>query len=230
MKMVAVFDTAFHSTIKKERYIYPIPYEYYEKYGIRKYGFHETLHMYVSQRYAELVNKDVKDLKIVTCHLGQGASICAVEGGKSIDTSMELTPLGGIPMVTRSGDITPSVITYIMKKEGLSAEKMEDMLNQKSGISGISGLEPDFRINETATSEGVERAEIAVDTFNYAVASYVAKYAIAMNGLDAIVFTGGIGENQINIRKGICKKLEFIGVKIDEEANNIRGEEKRLLK
>ena len=226
--MVAVFDTAFHSTIKKERYIYPIPYEYYEKYGIRKYGFHGTSHMYVSQRYAELVNKDVKDLKIVTCHLGQGASICAVEGGKSIDTSMGLTPLGGLPMVTRSGDMDPSVITYIMKKEGISAKEMEDMLNKKSGISGISGLEPDFRINETAANEGVERAKIAIDSFNYAVASYVAKYAIAMNGLDAIVFTGGIGENQINIRKGICKKLEFMGVKIDEEANNIRGEEKRL--
>ena len=225
---VTVFDTTFHQTISKERYIYPIPYSYYEKYGIRKYGFHGTSHMYVSRRYAELVNKNVEDLKIVTCHLGQGASICAVKGGKSVDTSMGLTPLGGLPMVTRSGDLDPSVVTYIMKKEGIAPKEMEDMLNKQSGIAGISGLEPDFRMNELAANDGNERAKIAIDTFNYAVASYVAKYAIEMNGIDAIVFTGGIGENQINIRKGICEKLEFMGVKMDVEANNIRGEERRL--
>ena len=228
--MVAVFDTTFHQTMPKEKYIYPIPYEYYKKYGIRKYGFHGTSHMYVSRRLAEIENKDIKDLKIVTCHLGQGSSICAVDGGKSVDTSMGLTPLGGIPMVTRSGDLDPSVMTYIMKKEGISAQEMEDILNKKSGVAGISGLAPDFRIIEIASTEGNERAEIAIESFKYAVASYIAKYAVAMNGIDYIIFTGGVGENQINIRKGICEKLTFMGVEIDVDANNMRGEEKVISK
>ena len=223
--MVGVFDTAFHQSIPKERYIYPIPYEYYEKYGIRKYGFHGTSHMFVSQRLAEIEGKDLKDLKIVTCHLGQGSSICAVQGGKSVDTSMGLTPLGGIPMVTRSGDLDPSILLYLMKKEKLSPEQMENILNKESGVSGISGLAPDFRVIEQESYNDNETAKIAMESFKYAIASYIAKYAVAMNGVDYIVFTGGVGENQINIRKGICEQLKFMGVEIDEEANNTRGEE-----
>ena len=224
--MVAVFDTTFHQTMPKEKYVYPIPYEYYKKYGVRKYGAHGTSHMYVSQRLAEIENKNIEDLKIVTCHLGQGSSICAVDGGKSIDTSMGLTPLGGIPMVTRSGDLDPSVLTYLMKKENISAAEMENILNKKSGVAGISGLAPDFRVIELESYEDNERAKIAMESFKYAVASYIAKYAVELNGVDYIVFTGGIGENQINIRKGVCKKLEFMGVNIDLDANNMRGEEK----
>ena len=184
--------------------------------------------MYVSQRLAEIVGKDISELKIVTCHLGQGSSICAVEGGKSVDTSMGLTPLAGIPMVTRSGDLDPSVVTFLMKKEGWTAEEAENMLNKKSGVQGISGLAPDFREIEAASYGDNERAEIAIEKFKYEIASYIAKYAVAMNGVDYIVFTGGVGENQINIRRGICEKLEFMGVKIDVEANNVRGEEKEI--
>ena len=228
--MVGVFDTAFHQTITEERYIYPIHYEYYEKYGIRKYGFHGTSHKYVSQRLAEIENKDIKDMKIVTCHLGQGSSICAIDGGKSVDTSMGLTPLGGIPMVTRSGDLDPSVLTYIMKKENISAEEMENILNKKSGVMGISGLAPDFRVIENGSNEGDKRAKIAMENFKYSVAGYIAKYASAMDGIDYIIFTGGVGENQINIRKGICEKLKFMGVEIDEDLNNVRGEEKEISK
>ena len=228
--MVGVFDTAFHYSIPKERYIYPVPYEYYKKYSVRKYGFHGTSHKYVSQRLAEIENKPIEDMKIVTCHLGQGSSICAIEGGKSVDTSMGLTPLGGIPMVTRSGDLDPSVLLYIMKKEKLSAQEMEDILNKKSGVSGISGLAPDFRVIEQAANDGDEKAQIAMDSFKYSVASYIAKYAVAMNGIDSIIFTGGVGENQINIRKGICEQLKFMGVELDNEKNQIRSEEKLISK
>ena len=228
--MVVVFDTAFHQSIPKERYIYPIPYEYYKKYGIRKYGFHGTSHQYVANRLAEIENKSIEDLKIVTCHLGQGSSICAVKGGKSVDTSMGLTPLAGIPMVTRSGDLDPSVVTYIMKKENMTAEQVENMLNKESGVMGISGLAPDFRVIESASYEDNERAALAMDSFKYAIAGFIAKYAVAMNGIDAVVFTGGVGENQINIRKGICKQLEFMGLIIDEDANNIRSEERLITK
>ena len=224
--MVAVFDTTFHQTMPKDKYIYPIPYEFYKKYGVRKYGAHGTSHMYVSERLAKIENKNIKDMKIVTCHLGQGSSICAVKGGKSIDTSMGLTPLGGIPMVTRSGDLDPSILTYLMKKEKLTAQEMEDILNKKSGVAGISGLAPDFRVIEDASNEGNERARIAINSFNYSIAGYIAKYAAEMDGIDYIVFTGGIGENQINIRKGICEKLKFMGIEIDLDANNIRGEER----
>ena len=229
--MVGVFDTAFHASIPKDKYIYPIPYEYYKKYGIRKYGFHGTSHMYVSQRLAEIENKEsLEGTKIVTCHLGQGSSICAIENGKSVDTSMGLTPLGGIPMVTRSGDLDPSVLLYIMKKEKLSAQEMEDILNKKSGVSGISGLAPDFRVIEQAANDGDEKAQIAMDNFKYSVASFIAKYAVAMNGIDSIIFTGGVGENQINIRKGICEQLKFMGVELDNEKNQIRSEEKLISK
>ena len=228
--MVGVFDTAFHQSIPKQRYVYPIPYEYYKKYGVRKYGFHGTSHMFVSQRLAEIENKPIEDMKIVTCHLGQGASICAVQGGKSVDTSMGLTPLGGIPMVTRSGDLDPSILLYLMKKENLSADEMENILNKQAGVQAISGLVPDFREIEIAGNEGNERAQIALDSFKYAIASYIAKYAVAMNGIDFIIFTGGIGENQINIRKGICEQLQFMGVEMDADANNIRSEEKLVSK
>ena len=228
--MVAVFDTTFHQTMPKDKYVYPIPYEYYKKYGVRKYGAHGTSHDYVSKRLAEMLNEPIEDMKIVTCHLGQGSSICAIEGGKSIDTSMGLTPLGGIPMVTRSGDLDPSVLTYLMKKEKLSAAEIEDILNKKSGVSGISGLAPDFRVIEDASNEGDEKAKIAMDCFKYSVASYIAKYAVAMNGVDYIIFTGGVGENQINIRRGICERLSFMGVDIDVDANNMRGEEKLISK
>ena len=224
--MVAVFDTTFHQTMPKDKYIYPIPYEYYKKYGIRKYGFHGTSHMYVSQRLGEIENKSLEGTKIVTCHLGQGASICAVKDGKSMDTSMGLTPLGGIPMVTRSGDLDPSVVTFIMKKENIAPQEMEDMLNKKSGLASISKMAPDFRVIEDESNKGTEDAKIAIEQFNYAIASYIAKYAVAMKGIDYIIFTGGIGENQINIRKGICEKLEFMGVKLDLSENNMRGEEK----
>lgn len=228
--MVGVFDTAFHQSIPEERYIYPIPFKFYEKYGIRKYGFHGTSHMYVSERLAEILNKDIKDLKIVTCHLGQGSSICAVEGGKSVDTSMGLTPLAGIPMVTRSGDLDPSVVTFLMKKENITAEEAENLLNKESGVVGISGLAPDFRVIEQESYGNNERATIAMENFKYAIASFIAKYAVAMNGIDYIIFTGGVGENQINIRKGICEQLAWMGVNIDEDANNMRGEEKEISK
>ena len=228
--MVGVFDTAFHQTVSKDKYIYPIPYEYYEKYSVRKYGFHGTSHMYVSRRLAEIKNRNVEDLKIVTCHLGQGSSVCAVDCGKSVDTSMGLTPLAGIPMITRSGDLDPSVVTYIMKKENMTVEQVENLLNKESGTMGVSGLAPDNRVIEEASRNGNERAELAMNIFKYSVASFIAKYAVAMGRIDAIVFTGGIGENQVYIRQDICKQLEFMGVKIDEEANNTHGEEKRISK
>ena len=184
--------------------------------------------MYVSRRLAEMLGKNIEDLKIVTCHLGQGSSLCAVDGGKSVETSMGVTPLGGIPMVTRSGDMDPSAVTFMMKKENLTAEQVENMLNKQSGLQGISGLAPDFREIENASVDGNEKAAIAIKHFNYQVAAYVAKCAVAMGGMDAIIFTGGIGENQIRIREGICKNLEFMGVKIDTDRNNVRGEEAEL--
>lgn len=218
--MVAAFDTAFHQTMPKENYLYPIPYEYYEKYGIRKYGAHGTSHKYVTQRVEKLMNKDIKDLKIVTCHLGQGASLCAVQGGKSVDTSMGLTPLGGITMVTRSGDLDPSVVTAIMKKENLTADEVESILNKKSGLTAVSKLVPDFREIENASNEGNEDAIIAINKFVSTIAQYIARYAAVMEGIDAVVFTGGIGENQFRIRSKICKKLKFMGLDLDEKKNN----------
>ena len=227
-QMVGVFDTAFHQTLPKERYIFPIPYEYYEKYGIRKYGFHGTSHMFVSQRLAEILNKDIKDLKIITCHLGQGSSICAVDGGKSVEISLGLTPISGIAMVTRSGDIDPSVVTYLMKKEKLSADEIENILNKQSGVLGISGSVPDFRTIEKEANEGNKRAKLALDNFIYSASSYIAKCAVAMNGVDYIAFAGGVGENQFNIRKKICNNLSFMGVKIDNEANQVKSEEAKI--
>ena len=229
IKMVTVFDTAFHQTMPKENYMYPIPEKYYEKYRIRKYGAHGTSHNYVANRASELMGKNIKDLKLVTCHLGQGASLCAVQGGKSVDTSMGLTPLGGIAMVTRSGDLDPSVVTYMMEKENISPKDMNNLLNKQSGLSGMTGLVPDFREIEKI-SENNSKAKMAVNKFVSIVAQYIARYAVVMEGIDAIIFTGGIGENQINVRKAICEKLAFMGVHLDEEINNIRGEEIKISK
>jgi len=225
---VVVFDTAFHQTMPKEHYIYPIPYEYYEKYGIRKYGFHGTSHSYVSKRVAELENKPIENMKIITCHLGQGGSVTAVDGGKSVETSMGLTPLAGIPMGSRSGDLDPSIVTFIMKKEGLSADEVEKILNKKSGMIGMSGISIDCRDLEAASAEGNEQAKLTIKIHNYLIACYIAKCAVAMGGFDTLVFTAGIGENQINIRKGICENLKLFGVEIDDERNNFRGEERLI--
>ena len=216
---VGVFDTAFHQTIPQERYIYPIPYEYYEKYGVRKYGFHGTSHMFVSRRIAEILNKPIEDLKIINCHIGQGASICAIQNGKSVETSMGLTPVAGIPMGSRTGDLDPSVVTFIMNKENMTPEEADTMLNKKSGLLGISGISADNRDIEMALAEGNERAKLAMDHYHYAIAAYVAKCAVAMNGVDVITFTAGVGERGRESRMEICKKLEFMGVKVDADAN-----------
>ena len=225
--MSVVFDTAFHQTMPIENFLYPIPYEYYEKYRIRKYGAHGTSHQFVSKRAAELMGKDIKDLNIVTCHLGQGASICAIKGGKSIDTSMGLSPLGGIAMVTRSGDLDPTVVTEIMERDGLTAKEVNTLLNKKSGLYGITGLDPDFRVIESA-SDTNERAKVAIEIFTKTIAQFIAKYAVSLGGIDAIVFTGGIGENQINVRKKIIEYLEWMGAKLDVEANNVKSEETEI--
>lgn len=225
--MVAVFDTAFHQTMPKENYLYPIPYEYYEKYHVRKYGAHGTSHEYVSKRAAELVGKPLEGLKIVTCHLGQGASLCAIKDGKSIDTSMGLTPLGGIAMVTRSGDLDPSVVTYVMEKAHISPAEMNRILNKEAGLAAISKMVPDFREIEAKSYED-EDAKIAINIFTSTVAQYIARYAVKLGGIDLLVFTGGIGENQINVREDICNQLKFMGVEIDAKANNVKGEEKNI--
>ena len=226
--MVAVFDTAFHQTISKEKYTYAIPYEYYEKYGIRKYGFHGTSHQYVANRVAEILGKDIKDLKIVNCHLGQGASICAIKDGKSVETSMGLTPLGGIPMGTRSGDLDPSVVTYLMKKEELDADDMEDLLNRESGVYGISMVSVDFRDIEAEALAGGKHAKLALDAYHYAIAGYIAKCAVAMGGIDVLTFTAGVGEKSPYSRNEICKQLGVFGVDISGKANLTRGEETEI--
>lgn len=224
--MTAVFDTAFHQTIPEERYLYPVPYKFYEKYKVRKYGAHGTSHYYVANRIAELLNKDVKDLKIVNCHLGQGASICAIQGGKSVETSMGLTPLGGIPMCARAGDLDPSVVTFIMKNEGLTPDEMETMLNNESGMYGICGVSKDVRDIESAIDEGNEKANSALEYFKYRVAQFVAQYAVSMQGIDVITFTAGIGENQKRVREGIIKYLGYMGVKLDKEKNDTMSDER----
>ena len=226
--MVAVFDTAFHQTISKEKYIYPIPYEYYEKYHVRKYGFHGTSHQYVANRVAEILGKDIKDLKIVNCHLGQGASICAIKNGESVETSMGLTPLGGIPMGTRSGDLDPSVVTYLMKKEELDAEEIEEVLNRESGVYGISMVSVDFRDIEAEALAGGKHAKLALDAYHYSIAGYIAKCAVAMGGIDVLTFTAGVGEKSSYSRSEICKKLEVLGVEISGKANLVKGEEAEI--
>lgn len=228
--MVAVFDTAFHQTMDPDNYIYPIPYEFYEKYKIRRYGFHGTSHKYVSWRAAELLGKDIKDLNIVTCHLGNGSSVCAVQGGKSMDTSMGFTPLEGLAMGTRSGDIDPAIIPFIMDKENMTFEQVNDMLNKKSGVLGISGLSSDFRDLEIATEEGNEKAKLALDVFVNRVKKYVGAYVATMCSIDALVFTAGIGENSGYIREKVCEGLECLGIKIDPVLNDVRGKEAQLNK
>ena len=221
--MVGVFDTAFHQTMPKERYIYAIPYEYYKKYGIRKYGFHGTSHKYVSYKVAETMGKDIKDLKIITCHLGNGCSLAAVKNGKSVDTSMGFTPLAGVMMGTRSGSIDPSVISFLIEQHGYTIEQIDELLNKKSGILGISGVSSDFRdVLEAAESEN-ERAKLALEIFYYKVRTQIAAYAGAMGGVDVIVFTAGIGENSSITRREILKGLEFFGFTINTEKNELRG-------
>ncbi len=223
--MVAVFDTAFHQTLPKKAYLYAIPYEYYEKYAIRKYGFHGTSHKFVARRVAELMNKPAEDLKIITCHLGQGGSLCAVKAGKSVDTSMGFTPLAGIPMGSRSGDIDPSIIPFLMNKENLTPDEIDTILNKKSGKLGVSGISFDDRDIEKAAAEGNERAKLAIDTFVYQVIGYIGRFAAQMDGVDVITFAGGVGENGIEVREEICNSLSFLGIKIDKEKNNCRGKE-----
>ncbi len=223
--MVAVFDTAFHQTMPEEAYLYGLPYEYYEKYKVRRYGFHGTSHSFVSKKAAEMAGKPYEDLKIIVCHLGNGASLSAVDHGKSVDTSMGLTPLEGLIMGTRSGDMDPAIMEYIAKKENLDIAGVMNVLNKKSGVLGLSGVSSDFRDIEAAANEGNERAAKALKAFNYRVVKYIGAYAAAMNGVDVIAFTAGLGENDKNMRQAVCSHLTYLGVKIDEAANNVRGKD-----
>ena len=224
--MVAVFDTAFHQTMPPKAYTYAIPYEYYEQDKMRRYGFHGTSHRYVSQRCAQLLGKPREDLKIVSCHLGNGSSITAIDGGKSVDTSMGLTPLAGLPMGTRSGDMDAGIMEYIMKKYDMSMADMMTTLNKKSGVLGISGVSSDFRDLDDAAAKGNARAALAVEVFEYGVRKMIAEYAAAMGGVDAVVFTAGVGENSADMRLHFVDGLQFMGIEIDPEKNNIRGEER----
>ena len=224
--MVAVFDTAFHQTMPDKAYMYGLPYEYYDKYKVRRYGFHGTSHSFVSKRAAELAGKPYDQLKTIVCHLGNGASICAVENGKSVDTSMGLTPLEGLVMGTRSGDIDPAILEFISKKEGLDIAGLMNMLNKKSGVFGLSNnLSSDFRDLEDGANSGNNEARIALEVFCYRVAKYVGSYAAAMNGVDVIAFTAGIGENSGTVRTNVAKCLGYLGIEINEDANKKRGEE-----
>ncbi len=224
--MVGVFDTAFHQTMPKKAYLYGLPLSYYEKYKVRRYGFHGTSHDFVSKRAAEILGKDVKDMKIIVCHLGNGASVSAVKYGESVDTSMGLTPLEGLIMGTRSGDLDPAIITFIAEKEGISAQQVIDICNKKSGVLGLSdGLSSDFRDLAVAAAEGNQKAETALETYAYRVGKYIGAYAAAMNGVDAIVFTAGAGENNAEVRALIGQYIGFLGTNIDLEKNKIRGEE-----
>ena len=222
---VTVFDNAFHSTMPDYAFLYAVPYELYEKYHVRRYGFHGTSHRYVSHRVAEIMGKDIKDLKIITCHIGNGASVAAIKDGKVMDTSMGLTPLAGVMMGSRSGDIDASAVTYIMEKLGKKPQEMADYLNKQSGVLGISGISSDMRDVENAAKDGNKRAELALKMYNYRIKKYIGAYAAAMGGVDVIVWTAGVGENQIGTRMEACSGLEFLGVKMDAEANNTRGKE-----
>ena len=223
--MVAVFDTAFHQTMPEKAYLYGLPYEYYEKYKVRRYGFHGTSHSYVSKRTAEILGRPYDSLKTVVCHLGNGSSISAVLNGKSVDTSMGLTPLEGLVMGTRSGDVDPGALQFIMHKENMDIDQMLNVLNKKSGVYGMSGVSSDFRDVENAANEGNKKAEAALESFAYRVAKYVGAYAAAMSGVDAIAFTAGVGENDKITRKKVCGYLAFLGIEIDDEANSKRGQE-----
>ena len=220
--MVAVFDTAFHQTMPAEAFMYALPYEYYETDRIRKYGFHGTSHKYVSQEAIKVLGKPAEELKIVTCHLGNGSSISAVDGGKCVDTSMGFTPLDGVPMGTRTGSMDPAVMTYLMNK-GMTAKEIDNLVNKESGVAGVSGVSSDFRDLDAAVLEGNKRAKLALDMFAYQVRKYIGSYAAAMGGIDAVVFTAGVGENNAQMRKDIVAPLEFMGIKIDDAKNNTRG-------
>jgi acetate kinase len=222
---VAVFDTAFHQTMPEKSFLYSLPYEYYEDYGVRKYGFHGTSHKYVSERAAELLGRPVEQLRLISCHLGNGASIAAIEGGKSIDTSMGFTPLAGVAMGTRSGNIDPALIPFIMEKTGKTADEVLDVLNKRSGILGVSGFSSDLRDIESSAKEGNERAELALEVFASRIHKYIGSYAARMFGVDAIIFTAGIGENSDVIRARVLQGLEFMGVYWDPALNKVRGKE-----
>ena len=228
--MVGVFDTAFHQTMPAKSYLYGLPQEYYTKYGVRRYGFHGTSHSYVSKRAAEVLGKNYEDMKIIVCHLGNGASVCAVDHGQSVDTSMGFTPLEGLVMGTRSGDIDPAIVEYVAEKENLSLKEMMNVLNKKSGVLGLSGISSDFRDLDDARDAGNEQAALTLDIFRYRVAKYIGAYAAAMNGVDAIVFTAGLGENDPLTREVICSYLGFMGVEFDASVNNFRGEERVISK
>lgn len=223
--MVGVFDTAFHQTMPAEAYIYPLPYELYEEMGIRRYGFHGTSHKYVSERVGQLLGKSLEGTKIITCHLGNGASVTAIKDGKSFDTSMGMTPLEGLAMGTRCGDIDPAIVTFLMNKKNMTAEEVDNLMNKKSGVLGISGVSSDFRDIEDAAEQGNKRAQLALDKFAYVVKKYIGSYAAAMGGLDVLIFTAGLGENSAPARCQICEGLEFLGVKVDLTKNNVRGKE-----
>lgn len=223
--MAVVFDTAFHGTLPEKAFIYPIPYDFYKNNGIRKYGFHGTSHKYVSNKIAEVLNKDIKDLKIITCHIGNGASLTAVKGGKSIDTSMGFTPLAGVAMGTRCGDIDPAVVLYMITELGYSAEEVSNILNKKSGVLGVSGVSSDFRdVKEAAYIKGDPKSLLALDIFHYRIKTTIGAYIAAMGGVDVIVFTAGVGENSDVNRKGILEGLECFGIELDEEKNKVNGE------
>ena len=223
--MVAVFDTAFHQTSPPVAYTYALPYEYYEQDKVRRYGFHGTSHKYVSQRAAAMLGKPIEELKLISCHLGNGSSITAIDGGKSVDTSMGFTPLAGLPMGTRSGDLDAGILEYLMHKHGYNIDEMLNVLNKKSGVLGISGVSSDFRDLESAAPQGNQRAQLALDVFDYSVKKFIGSYAAAMGGVDAIIFTAGVGENGPDTRANVVSGLEFMGVKIDPEKNNTRGKE-----
>ena len=220
---VAVFDTAFHQTMDKVAYLYALPYELYEKYKIRRYGFHGTSHKYVSQKAAEMLGKPIEELKIITLHLGNGSSVTAVKNGKSVDTSMGFTPLEGVIMGTRCGEIDPAILTFLMEKENLDYNQVNSLLNKESGVLGISGVSSDFRDLDDAIREGNKRAKLALDMFCYSVKKYIGEYAVAMGGVDAIVFTAGVGENNAEAREEITSELAFMGIQVDKEKNNVRG-------
>ena len=225
---VAVFDTAFHQTMPKTAFLYGLPYEMYVKYGLRRYGFHGTSHRYVAQRAAEMMGEHMSDLRIITCHLGNGASLTAIKYGRSVDTSMGYTPLEGLIMGTRSGEIDPAIIPFLMEKENMDAQQIDNFLNRRSGILGISGLSSDFRDLEQAANNGDERSQLAIDIFAYKVRKYIGGYVAAMGGVDAIVFTAGLGENSPFMREKICNGLEFLGTRIDPELNKIRGKAREI--
>ena len=222
---VAVFDTAFHQTMPAKAYIYALPYEYYENDKVRRYGFHGTSHRYVSQRAAAMLGKPIEELKLISCHLGNGSSVAAIDGGKSVDTSMGFTPLAGLPMGTRSGDLDAGILEYLMNKYNMNITEMLNVLNKKSGVQGISGVSSDFRDLESAKQEGNKRAELAMDAFEYGVKKYIGAYAAAMGGVDAVIFTAGVGENSADMRLRMTSGLEYMGIKVDAEKNNCRGKE-----